>query len=1438
MFRRLTLYRATYAVAIALTLTLAATAKWTDYVPTLLSTGAKTSAAAVPEQAGTNVSPMLTIGSCESPSIGAIEVEATLGTVGPTGYATLKAAFDAINAGTHQGSISIDVCGNTVETATAALNSGAVAPASYTDVTVRPAGGARVIEGSIVGAVVKLNGADNVLIDGRQGGTGTARDLTVRNNNVASATAAIWLASVAAGNGASNNSIRYLEIACGTDTSSSSNSTFGILMSGTTISTTSNGLDNDGNSFQFNRIVKVRYGIVTRGTTTDLNINPVVTDNVIGPSAFGTEQINKTGIFMQADTGAVVSRNTVQFVGCLDPQACTGADRMGIAIGDESWSTAPGTLTSNNYTVTKNNVHDIVEETTFSAVGIRLGTTGGGSATNNLVANNFIYNVRANGTAGDQSVGLGISGGHTDRVVFNSISMIGDVDPGAAAATSNYGSGIRIGVASSASHANLTLMNNSVYMDLSSSSAPTVRYYAISGPSNTYSFGTGGENYNNYYINPLNTQLQTGGLGTASGATLTTQFASLANWQTAYTPAQDANSIQADPLYVSNTSDLHISPSSPNQGTGTAIAGVADDIDGDVRPGTPDIGADEVVAPVGPGTVQFSSATFIGNEGTTATITVSRLGGTSGSISVDYATSNGTGTAGVCGSGGDYVTTSGTLTFADGETSKSFTVQLCNDTLTEGSETVSLTLSNPVGTTIGGTNPATLNIGDLPPGVLQFSSTAYTGNENTVVTITVTRTAGSFGSVSVDYTTSNGSATAGTCGSGGDYVTASGTLTWADGDTTSKTFTVTLCPDGVVDPSETVNLTLSNPGGGAGIGANNPAVLTIGDVPPPLSGSYNVGAGETYTSLTNNGGIFEALNLSGAVGNVTINITSDLTAETGTHRLNELLGGFTVAIQPGGGAARLVTGSSATNCLIDLNGADNVMIDGLNSSGNSLTFRNTNVSRPTVCMRNDANDNTVQNSTIEGGNTTTVSTTAGVLSIFDGVTTGNDDNTFTNNVIRDRTDVAGLPARLFFADGATGAVNSNTILSNNQIKNFTGIAILFTSTGNENSSITGNSIFEEAQRSTALTGIEFNSLGTNLISQNTIRNLNTSLTTTGITLDDAFNTTVTRNHIHSFSSASGNISVLTGIQFLGSSTLDPSVTITNNMISIVPTASTSQLIRGIFDNAFGGDTFLAYFNTVVVGGVSSGTSDSWACLRGGGAPTVHALMDNICFNNRSGGGADHFAVGDQSNGTGTFTSDYNIFVGTGPVTAANFFDKGTSTTGTPVDFATWQGQPTPTRDVNSQASNPGGNYTVANMFISETDLHLNTTGTNPALNAGIAAGGVTTDFDNHMRPQQSGPEIGADEILAPTAALVSISGRVIDASGNGIRNAVLVLEGGGLEEPRYIRTGSFGYYGFDGLSNGTYTVSVFTKRFTFTTPVRTFTLVDDITGVDFVADPQ
>lgn len=113
---------------------------------------------------------------------------------------------------------------------------------------------------------------------------------------------------------------------------------------------------------------------------------------------------------------------------------------------------------------------------------------------------------------------------------------------------------------------------------------------------------------------------------------------------------------------------------------------------------------------------------------------------------------------------------------------------------------------------------------EIAAGTLQFSAATYTVNENGVtVTITVTRTGGSDGAVSVNYQTSDGTAT-----QPADYLAAAGTLNWADGDEAPKTFQVTIVDDALVEGSETVSLTLSAPQG-ATLGSPSTAVLTIVD---------------------------------------------------------------------------------------------------------------------------------------------------------------------------------------------------------------------------------------------------------------------------------------------------------------------------------------------------------------------------------------------------------------------------------------------------------------------------------------------------------------------------------------------------------------------------------------------------------------------------------
>jgi len=202
-----------------------------------------------------------------------------------------------------------------------------------------------------------------------------------------------------------------------------------------------------------------------------------------------------------------------------------------------------------------------------------------------------------------------------------------------------------------------------------------------------------------------------------------------------------------------------------------------------------------------------------------ANITVNLSGISPQTVTVNYATSNGSATA-----GSDYTANSGTLTFAPGQTAQSFSVAILDDALFEGSETVNLALSNSANATIGTPGTAVLTITDNEgPPAAAFSSATYAVAENaTSANITVNLSGSSLQTVTVNYATSNGSATA-----GADYTAKSGTLTFAPGQTT-QSFSVTILDDAVFEGSETVNLALSN-SANATIGTPGTAVLTITD---------------------------------------------------------------------------------------------------------------------------------------------------------------------------------------------------------------------------------------------------------------------------------------------------------------------------------------------------------------------------------------------------------------------------------------------------------------------------------------------------------------------------------------------------------------------------------------------------------------------------------
>ncbi|HEX5757929.1 MAG TPA: Calx-beta domain-containing protein [Thermoanaerobaculia bacterium] len=115
--------------------------------------------------------------------------------------------------------------------------------------------------------------------------------------------------------------------------------------------------------------------------------------------------------------------------------------------------------------------------------------------------------------------------------------------------------------------------------------------------------------------------------------------------------------------------------------------------------------------------------------------------------------------------------------------------------------------------------------GNDSPGALSFTASNYSVSEaGGNATITVRRTGGDDGAVSVQYATANGTATAGS-----DYTAKTGTLSWPDNDDNNKSFTVAIANDTADESNETVQLSLSNPTGGATLGSPASATLTITD---------------------------------------------------------------------------------------------------------------------------------------------------------------------------------------------------------------------------------------------------------------------------------------------------------------------------------------------------------------------------------------------------------------------------------------------------------------------------------------------------------------------------------------------------------------------------------------------------------------------------------
>ena len=304
----------------------------------------------------------------------------------------------------------------------------------------------------------------------------------------------------------------------------------------------------------------------------------------------------------------------------------------------------------------------------------------------------------------------------------------------------------------------------------------------------------------------------------------------------------------------------------------------------------------------GDSTVSFSSGSYSAFQNLPSGeifVDVIRRGSTRGIASVDFfTTTNGTALAGV-----DYTPVTNTLTFLPGETGKKVGIPLLNNPLSTGDTTVTMQLSNTVNTLLTIPFQATLTIltTNDSPGQLMFSQTNYVvGEADGVLLVTIVRTNGHKGVVSVSFSTLPGSAPPGL-----KYVATNGILTFDENDL-SKSFPVQILQTGQFEGNQTFSLLLSNATDGATLVGPTNVLATIVDDEVGVSfvSSFYVvpeSAGNVSLTLSRQNGTNGVTTVNYTTTNITaqagVNYTG-VTNGTVTFNPGEVLKSFIIEVKP------------------------------------------------------------------------------------------------------------------------------------------------------------------------------------------------------------------------------------------------------------------------------------------------------------------------------------------------------------------------------------------------------------------------------------------------------------------------------------------------------------------------------------------------------------
>ncbi|MBH8558649.1 Ig-like domain-containing protein [Hymenobacter negativus] len=529
-------------------------------------------------------------------------------------FATLTAAATAYNNSGLSGAVNfvlLDATYSTGETFPIVFGNNLEASATNT-LTIRPGTG---VTSAITAAssVLAFLNARYITVDGSNVAGGTTRNLTVTSTSTTAGAYGIGLISTATtGPGNQFITLRNTNVVGGSNTAA----TFGIYVG--------NGPDNDNITVTNNTVQGSYYGIYAFGSATTSAggmDNLVVSNNVVGPAtASATANIGTWGMLISNAIAPSITGNEVQNV-----SSANANNIYGIYLVD-----------SKNAVLSRNAVHNIsyTGTSTYKVWAINSQNTNLSTAANPSavrIVNNLVYAITSTTTSATwNTVGINLSGGYSDQIVYNTVYLSGALS--AASGTAGSAAFANGNPSVTSVSTNIDVRNNIFAIIGGTGGTSTTPLYAH------YEYGssvTGSTlNYNDLYVT-------VGATGSAQiGRLNSTDYATLAAWQTA--TGQEANSVSADPQFTQTaTVPYNLTPTSAFlNGAATPITGVTVDYTGATRGTTPDIGAYEFTPPA---CQAVSNLAFTGITPTTASITFTAPTGAN-SYTVTYTPAGGTAT--------------------------------------------------------------------------------------------------------------------------------------------------------------------------------------------------------------------------------------------------------------------------------------------------------------------------------------------------------------------------------------------------------------------------------------------------------------------------------------------------------------------------------------------------------------------------------------------------------------------------------------------------------------------------------------------------------------------------------------------------------------------------------------------------------------------------